>query len=126
MRDRYTVFTSHETRVEAIDMKSTHLLRTELDVPESTDSEQPAATEPGAIARFRARLLAPRLDGQIEAGAPADPGPTLAAHYHRLHSRRERLDLARSLALALRDAVEGPDALRPRTPVLRSAVLEQR
>jgi hypothetical protein len=47
------------------------------------------------------------------------------AHYHRLTSRRERTDLARSLALAVRDAVEGPDALRPRTPVLRSAVLEQ-
>lgn len=78
---------------------------------------------PGWMTRVRARLIARRLDARVDAGLHALPGSVLAAHRHRLSTRRERADLARCTKLVVRDAAEGPDSLRPRRPVNRTEVL---
>lgn len=85
-----------------------------------------SAARPGWSARLRARVFAHRMDVHVERCVPPGAGSTLAAHHHRLSTRRERTELARRLELALRDAVEGPDALRPRRPVHRTEVLRHR
>lgn len=74
-------------------------------------------------ARLRARLAARRLDRRVDEGAHALPDSALAAHYHRLTTRRERAEVARALKLVLRDAVEGPDLLMPRVAVRTPDVL---
>ncbi|MCP9275138.1 hypothetical protein [Mycolicibacterium arenosum] len=85
-----------------------------------------AHVRPGWSTRLRARLLARRLDRRIDADADVRPGSVLAAHRYRLSTRRERTDLARSLTLVVRDAVEGPDVLNPRVAVRTPEVLRHR
>jgi plasmid stabilization system protein ParE len=77
---------------------------------------------PNWQARLAAKLFAARYDRAVDAGASSEPGSALAAHVARLSAPRARKELAHALRLVLRDAVEGPDALRPRVPVRTDAV----
>lgn len=108
-------------------MASLHPVWTELVGFELNALERPRAqVKPGWSARARARLLAHRMDRHVDAGTHVQPGSALAAHHHRLTTRRERADVARRLHLLLRDAVEGPDVLIPRVPVRTPEVLRFR
>jgi hypothetical protein len=49
------------------------------------------------MTRLQVRFFAGRLDRDIEAGVPAEPGSALALHMVRLTSAEERQALARSL-----------------------------
>lgn len=106
-------------------MKSLHPVWTELIGFELTVLDQPraASLRPRWNVRMRARVLARRLDRQVDEGVPPVTGSLLAAHYHRLGEAGERADLARGLQLVLRDAAEGPVALNPRVPVRTPEVL---
>jgi hypothetical protein len=65
---------------------------------------------PSLAARLQARLLASRLDREIEAGAVVVPGTPLAAHVARLTSVEQRHCLARGL----RRAVDRAESTRRR------------
>lgn len=106
-------------------MKSLHPVWTELVGFELTvlDVPRAASVQPRWNARMRARLLAHRLDRRVDQGVRPLPGSLLAAHHHRLSTTVERADLARGLALVLRDAAEGPAVLNPRVPVRTPEVL---
>lgn len=95
------------------------LIGFDIDIEERRSAEHAAA---GLVARTAARVLARRLDRQLEAGARPVEGTALAAHHQRLTSRRERTDLAWALTLVIRDAAEGRDLLNPRAPVHADSV----
>lgn len=78
--------------------------------------------EPSWQARLAAKLFAARYDRAVDAGTSPEPGSALAVHVARLSASRTREELAHTLRLVLRDAAEGPDALRPRVPVRPDAV----
>ncbi|WP_319450159.1 MULTISPECIES: hypothetical protein [unclassified Mycobacterium] len=78
--------------------------------------------EPNWQARLAARLFAARYDRAVDAGTSPEPGSALAVHVTRLAAPRAREELAHALRLVLRDAAEGPDALRPRVPVRTDSV----
>jgi hypothetical protein len=78
--------------------------------------------EPSWRARMAAKLFAARYDRAIDAGTSPEPGSALAVHVTRLSAPRAREELVHALHLVLRDAAEGPDALRPRAPVRTDAV----
>jgi hypothetical protein len=80
--------------------------------------------EPSWQARLAAKLFAARYDRAVDAGTSPEPGSALAVHVTRLSAPRTRAQLAHALRLVLRDATEGPDALRPRVPVRPDAVLQ--
>lgn len=69
------------------------------------------ATEPSIRVRLRARIMANRLDRQVEAGVWIQPKSALAAHTSRLTSRRERNTLARLLTEIL-DRADNPNSRR--------------
>lgn len=77
---------------------------------------------PSWQASLAAKLFAARYDRAVDAGASPEPGSALAVHVTRLSAPRAREELAHALRLVLRDAAEGPDALRPRAPVRTDAV----
>jgi len=93
----------------------------------SVDATAPARTAAARVAlpqRTWARLFATRYDHLVERGATVATGSPLAAHRQRLVSRRERTDLAATLATLLDDARHPPrrcDAA-PRLPVEADAV----
>lgn len=108
-------------------MTSLHPVWSELVGYELTVLERPRVhVRPAWTVRLGARLLAQRLDRRVDANTPARPGSLLAAHQYRLSTRRERTDLARSLKLVVRDAIEGPAVLNPRVSVRTPAVLQNR
>lgn len=105
---------------------TTHPVWTETAYDLSVVEQPRVHVRPGWSTRLRARLLAHRLDRRIDSDAHVRPGGLLAAHQYRLSTRRERTDLARSLSLVVRDAVEGPDVLNPRVAVRTPEVLRHR
>ena len=74
--------------------------------------------------RMWARLFAARYDQQIEEGITVAAGTPLAAHYLRLASRQERLDMAEALTHLLQDAgrMPGEGGARMRVPIRIDAV----
>jgi hypothetical protein len=102
-----------------LELMSPHLTWTDLVGFEMAVRPPPreAGAAPGWRARLSARLFAARYDRAVETGVSPEPGSALAVHFTRLSAARERDELARALRLVLRDAAEGPDALRPRIPV---------
>ena len=75
------------------------------------------APRPSLAARVTARLRAYQLDRQLAVGVPAPAGSALAVHQARLTSVAEREAIARTLRLAVRDALTGATLRSSRIPV---------
>jgi hypothetical protein len=78
--------------------------------------------QPNWQARLAAKLFATRYDRAVEAGVSPEPGSALAVHVTTLSAPQAREESALALRLVLKDAAEGPGAIRTRMPVRTEAV----
>ena len=95
---------------------------TNIRLPGGFETPVPADLLHGATvtARLRARVLAGRLDREVEVGIVPLPGSSLAVHMARLTSVEEREALARTLRQALAELHSGHPGrpgVSPRVPV---------